>query len=67
MLRHVTTRHDTSCVSSIVTSCVSCRDVSWRDATSGIWAIWSGYLSVPVLDPETRERWVSESTINVDN
>jgi len=32
--RHNTSRHD-----SHGTSCFSCRDVPWRDATSGIWAL----------------------------
>jgi len=30
--------HDTSRHDSHDTLCSSCRDVSWRDATSGIWA-----------------------------
>jgi len=34
-----TTQHDTSRHYSHGTSCLSCRDVSWRDATSGICAI----------------------------
>ena len=41
--RHSTSRH----VTTRTTSCLSCRYVAWRDATSGIWVIRGNWRTTP--------------------